>query len=249
MNYLAVRSKKDKFEKISELLQFAEFGKLASGFLHDLVTPLTIVSFYLEELILSVKDKDRDIMKKLVRISENIEKMKGFIDLTQKQIEQSEHNETFFVKDKVNEAIQLLAFKARRRHMKVIFSATHAIATYGNSTKIYQLILILISSMMGKYEKGKLVSKNRKISIYLEQERSMACLKIRGCLTGTDSHCVNRIFNSVVLKEDNFNALSVSLFVCKEIVENSFDGNISASGRVGGEIIFTIKFPVKNIME
>lgn len=249
MNSLAIRSKKNKLKRISKLLQFAEFGKLASGFLHDLVTPLTIISFYLEELMVSVKEKDKETAKKLAQISENIEKMKDFIDLAQKQIEQGEHNETFFVEDKVNEAIQLLLFKARRRQVKIIFTPTHAVATYGSPTKFYQLILILLSLLMGKQENGKNFSKNRKILIYLGQEKNTACLRIQGGTIGMTKNQINQVFNAVDLKEDNFHALSASLFVCKEISENNFKGKISVAGRINGEIIFTVKFPVRNIME
>jgi len=132
--------KQTQLEKMSQLYRFAEFGRLTSGFFHDLANPLTDLSLNLERL------STKETSSLLKRAINGTKRMESFIGIARKQIQKQEVKTNFSVPDEIKQAIQVLSHKAREEGVKIYFPRTNNLEIYGNPLRFYQLVTNLLSN-------------------------------------------------------------------------------------------------------
>ena len=110
-------------EEIAQVYRFAEFGRLSSGFFHDLANPLTTVMLNVSKIKIDGENmSDFNLIKSnLEQVSKASEKMKDFIGAVRKQIKCPGKKESFCLNQEIEDAISVLNYKACRNQVCLIF--------------------------------------------------------------------------------------------------------------------------------
>lgn len=244
--------KRAQLEKISQLYHFAEFGRLASGLFHDLVNPLTVVSFNLEELNERAKEKRSqalmDIASILQQAIDGTRRMQIFVESVRKQIQQQETMTIFSVENEINQVIQLLSFKAKEQGVRLVFSPTCSVSTYGDSVKMYKVISNLVSNAIDAYdgigdthESGL----KRDIVITLLEKDGMVTVRAQDWGKGVSKEIASKIFEPFFTTKSIDKGTGLGLSICKNIIENDFSGHIYVKSKPKQGTIFTFEFPLR----
>lgn len=233
-------------EKISQLYRFAEFGRLSSGMFHDLINPLTAASLQINEL---AKDPT-----KLAQTKKHVDKaitaskrMQQFIHALQKQISVQHVERQFSLNEEIEEAIELLNYKARCEKIEILFSATENVAMYGNPISFHQMVVNLISNAIDSYDNNDVM--DRRIIIQLKQDAHTVIVSVsdQGC--GIALEIINYIFDPFFTTKSFHKGTGIGLSQTKSIIEKYFQGTIAVNSFVGKGSTFTLIIPKKRDLQ
>jgi signal transduction histidine kinase len=231
-------------EKISQLYRFAEFGRLASGLFHDLMTPLTSVSLYLEQLNKEKPDSVENTKNYLQKAFDATKRIEQFTGAMRQQLQHREAQELFSLNQVVHQAIQLIAHKAFEAKVNVIFRETSQISMFGNPLKFHQVILNLVSNGVDAYAGlAKDSSQKREVAVFVEEHLSHIAVQVQDWGQGIDPRVLNRIYEPFFTTKPSHQGLGIGLSLTKQIVEQSFKGKISMETRQGYGTTFHVTLP------
>ena len=241
-----------QLERVSQLHRFAEFGKLSSGLFHDLLNPLTAVSLNMEQI--KGKEEFEEIkeakayLKRAISATKRIE---NFISAIRKQISNQENKVEFFLKEEINQAIQLLSYKARKANVKIVFEENQNIKMFGDSVKFNHIVTNLIGNAIDSY--NDLEVENKKIDIGIKEDDGNIYLSVEDYGMGISQDIIDKIFQPFFTTKEYKSGMGIGLSLMRQIIEKDFGGKIevespsSAKATAGKEqnkgSKFTIKFP------
>lgn len=229
-----------QMEKLLEMSRFAEWGRLAAGILHDLVTPLTTVSLNLERL----GSKEDSII--LNRAREATRSMSQFIEAARKQIRNEKKVEIFSLIDETHHVIQILEHKAQEQGVTIKITHDRYVEMYGYSIKFYQLMTNLISNAIEAYEDIPRESKKkRQIIIRLTQNDTHAQITVQDEAGGIPEANLGKIFDTFFTTKGEKRGTGIGLAVCKEIIESDFGGTVSVISKEGVGTTFSVELPLR----
>lgn len=235
--------KKMQMEKVAQLYRHAEFGRLASGLFHDLMSPLTAVSLSLEEIKKSTgaENEIAGVKSYLAQAIEVARKMENFIIAIRKQISHKESKCVFSLTEEIIQVIQILSYKARKNSVELEFSGTDNIENYGDKVKFSQIIINLISNAIDAYE--SLDKEGKVVGIRLSEKEGNICFEIedKGC--GIERCDKNKIFGPFFTTKGFEKGTGIGLFSSKNIIEKDFGGTIEFESEKGCGAKFIIKMP------
>ena len=130
-------------EQMASMQKFHSLGVLASGIVHQIKTPLTIIQASAELLLMRKADKAM-LKEKLEKIVEATKRVSGTIsNLLHFARRPDEVNETFSVEDAINAALDLVATEIKRANVKVEIDVPPNTLIQGNRNAIEQIFLNL----------------------------------------------------------------------------------------------------------
>ena len=239
---------KAQMEKMAQVHRFAEFGRLASGLFHDLVNPLTAVYLNLERM----KEKSaetgelKEIESELERAQKISERMQNIITSMKKQVAPQDMVEKFSINREAEDAAQLLAYRARKNQVAIIFSAPKEIHTFGNPIKFNQIAANLIANAIDAYPKIEIKEKSGKqrkvyVDLTLQGEKTIV-LTVRDEGTGIREDLLDKIFEPFFTTKAFKEGMGIGLALTKEMVEKDFNGKIQVESALGKGSKFTVTF-------
>jgi len=211
--------------KIADIYRFVEFGKLASGIFHDIMSPLTSVALSIEELHGKDESAEDSPIAKAVFASRSIQ---SYMKALRRQISVHEKKETFSPYPIICEAILLLEYKAREDRVSIHLAesaASHAYRLHGNPLKFQQILINIISNAL------------------------YACRSAEIRLSVSDSGCgmseteSQHIFEPFFTTKPESEGSGLGLSITKTIIEHDFKGTISVSTAQGKGTCFTLSIP------
>jgi len=232
-------------DKINQLYRLAEFGRLSSGIFHDLINPLTAVSLNLEQIHSKGENKISDAKNYLSQAILATRKMEDLIISIKKQIQQDNNCKLFSINKEIEQIIQILAYKARRADVQLIFSAGEEISYYGNASKLGQIITNLICNSIESYDQNSKPPKSVQINLTIHGEEIIITIADTGC--GIKSENLEKIFDHFFsTKQKDGRGLGIGLASAKHLIERDFKGKIKVSSQVAQGTKFLINFPQKH---
>lgn len=238
--------KKMQLEKVSQLYRLAEFGKLASGMIHDLSNPLTVISLNLEKTNNQCGQKLTEIKTNILKAIDATKRIEYFITATRKQITNQENKITFSPSEEIVQVIQILNHKARKHKIHILFSPSNSIQTFGDSIKFNHLISNLISNAIDAYAGIPLNQNHRKIEVKLYEENNVIIISIRDWGCGMPYEYIQKIFTPLFTTKGFDCGTGIGLSNVKNIVYKNFKGKIKLGSRIGKGTIFIIEIPKQN---
>lgn len=225
--------KQAQLEKISHIYRFAEFGKLASGIIHDLVNPLTALILNIEFLQRSdyFKKGELDQAKKcLDKAVKTTESMQDLIAAVKKQIKKQEIIQNFQVNEEVAQIIRIFEYKLRQEKITIDFKPKEKIFLKGNPLKLTQIISNLIGNAIDSFDGLK--KKNKKILIKAFKQGKKVIISVKDNGAGIDPKLKKKIFEPLFTTKD-VKGTGIGLAVTKEIVEKEFKGKLELKSELG----------------
>ncbi len=234
-----------QLEKMSQLYRFAEFGRLSSGLFHDLLNPLTAVALNINKLEQSPHPEAPEIANYVRKAVKASKRMEHFIEAIRKQIRTEELSEIFSVNDEIEQAIELLSYKARLANVSIMFVADTPIKVYGNAIKFHQIISNLISNAIDAYI--DVADKNTRCTVIVqvreENERVHVSVTDKGC--GIATEILEKIFDPFFTTKLAYRGTGLGLSTTKGIIEKDFAGKITVKSTPSKGSTFSVIFPHK----
>jgi signal transduction histidine kinase len=232
--------RKTQFEKIEQIYRFAEFGQLASGIFHDILNLLNAISLRAED-----NPKEKYPLAEAFGTAKLIE---GLIQAIRKQLDHHESYELFSLVESINQAIQLVAYKANKGKVRIIFHHDrNAIPFYfGNPFKFHQVIINTLINAIECYDGLPENDQRKRVAIiHLEEGGGVITVRVedRGC--GISAEIQEKIFEPFFSTKSGARGSGIGLATVKKIVEEDMHGTIALSTQEGKRSIFTIAFPVR----
>lgn len=236
-----------QMEKISQLERFAEVGRISSGLIHDLATPLSLVSLNLEKmnkLGAGVK-KEHFIGSNVLlkRATIGIKRLESFVQSARKQVQYHEMKETFSLKKEMSQILQLISYTAKEKKVKINLHLEKDIRSFGNVAKFNQVITNLLINAVDAYEDSP-QEKKREIMVSVKTKNKKIEIKIKDFGVGINQSDLLLIFQPFFTTKQLRNGMGIGLSLCKEIIEKDFKGKISVESTLKEGTVFTLLFPV-----
>ncbi len=230
--------KRTQIEKLSELSTFAEVGQLAAGIIHDLANPLATVSFSLEQL----NGIERSAL--VARALKGTEYMKRYINTARKQIQHEDSVTTFSIVQEIQDAIQMLSYKAKQANVTVELQAKVDRSLHGSPARFDQLIANLLANAIDAYALNKTKPHNRKVVIEFVTQPRKSVITIRDWAGGIPKEVQKHIFEPFFTTKGPQKGTGIGLMLCKSIAEKDFGGSIGFQIQDGQGTAFIIELPV-----
>ena len=239
--------KQMQIEKTSQMFRFAEFGRLASGFFHDLASPLTAVSLNLQQLKKQERVDMEDAERYLEQALKITKKLEGFLGAVRKQIRHQETMVEFRIQDEVEDVLQMVGHKARKAHVELLFFSTdEPLVMYGNPFKFNQILLNLISNAIDSHE-SKVVEegKTRTVRVEVQSQAGMCICSVLDEGVGIAPEHLDAIFEPFYTTKPEDEGMGIGLSTTRELVKNYFHGQIQVFSTLGKGSRFIVTFPLK----
>ncbi|NCT54521.1 HAMP domain-containing histidine kinase [Candidatus Falkowbacteria bacterium] len=245
------RTKELKEIQIKELTHFrqlAEFGRLSSGLFHELANPLTAINLNMEQIneLCPKNDDWKKFRFNIERVISATKKMGSFLTSVRKQITKQEEKSYFSLNKEIEEVMEILDFKARKKKVDLIFNAEKEYFLFNKQVKFYQLVANLISNAIDAYEEKE--EKNKSVVITLDEGSEISetiILSVKDNACGLSEELKTKIFEDFFSTKNFTDGTGLGLTLVKSVVENDFKGTIEIESKIGVGSNFIIKIPKK----
>jgi signal transduction histidine kinase len=228
-------------EKISQLYRFAEFGKLSSGIFHDLMNTLNIVVINVSRLEES-PDHLSEVKQYVGKAVTASKRIGNYIQSVRKQIADNDSHSVFSIEKEIEDAMDIVHFKAREASVKIVHVIKSRNTFHGNSLKFYQVILNLLVNAIEACEDSTRSSVIEIVQKVASNKRDIFIIvKDNGC--GISEEVLDSIFTPLFTTKSYTKGTGLGLSQTKEIVEKVFKGTITATSTENKGTIFTIYLP------
>ena len=233
--------------RVRELERVAQFGTLSQGLFHDLMSPLSSLSLYMEDMAgRQLEPKESyDIVNKAVEVSR---RMRSYIDNV-KQCLGSESGRTEQDKADLSKELaiarDLLMYKARMADVQMNMICEDGIIIHAHPLRVQQLFLNLISNGIDACAAVPASSKadDDQRSVTVAVDRLAGHILIRatdnGC--GIPAALIKGLFDRSFSTKQN--GTGMGLTIIKSIVRDELKGSITAESILGNGTTFTVSFP------
>jgi signal transduction histidine kinase len=251
--------KKSQAERLAELSRIAEFGTLARGLFHDLMTPLTSVALHVEKLekietVEKAKSTAHDIEETRAYIKKAItasNKMAVFMDNIRRHVQRDGQHDRLYdgdgnadgnerscdIKSEAKFVVDLLAYKAREAAVVVTVESSieQGYRYYANPFYFHQifqnLIVNAIEACAGMKEKIIRVEISEKKIIISDNGPGIAAKNL------------SKIFEPFFTTKQSPHNTGIGLHTIKSIVEEKLKGKITVESTEGADTTFIIDLP------
>jgi signal transduction histidine kinase len=134
-----------KVARFNELAKAAEFGRLAQGLFHDLMTPLSSVILQTEKLTNTAAEKSYG------KALEASKRMAAYIKDIRATLAREEALRLCDLKVELDQVLQFLSYQAREKDV-TIKSRIEKVSWFGSPTKIRQIFSNLISNAIDSFD-------------------------------------------------------------------------------------------------
>jgi signal transduction histidine kinase len=204
-------------QELSQLYRLAQFGRMSSELLHDLVDPLSSIALNLEKITHSERS---DLIH---RALEGTHKMEQFVSAARKQIQSQRQVSNFVMQEVVQEVIQVLHAKAERQRVRLLLEEGKSFSIYADPVRFHKLVSNLVSNAIDSFEGTK--KKERTIFINLTKQDYGFELAVRDTGKGIPAHVLKHVLEPFYTTKPAGRGLGLGLSICKEIVEQEFKGS------------------------
>ena len=226
-------------ERIHQLSRFADFGKSSSSLIHDLATPLSVLSLHLQQGQ-SVGLDDAAKMKEHIDQALRAErKMESFLKSVQDQLSQKTTEELFSIETVITEAIRMSKHKAHKNGVSISFEPSgDSIKHHGNPISFTKVIINLISNAIDAYDDVS-DETDRTVDVNLSQTPGSTKITVSDHGCGIKPGEAENIFQAFHTTKLPKKGVGIGLSISKAIIEDEFSGTLTFTSK--GETIFTVE--------
>ncbi len=217
--------------------QMSTVGELASGFAHDINTPITAIKTGISILKYNPKLSKEEIDKlKTMELEAN--KIIDFSTNIRSQIREIGKNEktTFSVNSLIKNIITISNPELKQKNCYITFNEEDNCFVYGNLSKLSQVLLNIISNSIEAYKTSG------EIIITLKKSNDKIYIEIEDFAGGINEDISKNIFKKLLTSKDNTKS-GMGLYISYSIIKSLFNGNITFTTERNKGTKFTITLP------
>lgn len=242
--------RRTQLEKMLHLYRFAEFGRLASGFVHDLITPLNVVSLNLEQLQSGADgspNRATEDSRILRRAIEGTKRMEQFVRAAQQQVRVESLKTAFFLTEELDHVLDILEHRAHQWAVRVVVHCPDSRRQlFQDPVKFNQLLMNLVSNAIDAYVDWPGAEHNRRVAIDVTaapDDRLQIRIQDWGC--GIERQHLARIFEPFFTTKASRHGMGLGLAIAKDIAEKDFQGSLTVQSVRGQGSTFLLTMPLR----
>lgn len=222
-------------QRTVELQRFAEFGRVSANLLHEIANPLTAASINLELL-------DDKKSKLVISAQKSLQQLDRYLAAARNQLKTHAALTTFSVNCELRQIARIMTPLACKAEVKLSFSKVGNYKLYGDPVKFNQLVANLVVNALDAYADANLPTRYKRICVTLTPSDQWLELRVTDWGAGIKSDQLPHLFEHFyTTKVANSRGTGLGLAIVKRIVEDDFQGSISASSSPSSGTLFTVK--------
>jgi two-component system NtrC family sensor kinase len=219
--------------------KMAELGQLAVGVIHEINTPLSVISAA-TQLIMREEGLPEHVLELLERIGSEAQRLSQMSRsmLTFGRLDGGETGEAD-INLVIRDVLQLLTYEIQKRSVTVTQSLDHKIPILQlNAGRLKQVFINLVMNSLHAMDGGGTI---RVASIVSDDETCEIRVSDTGC--GIAAADLENVFQPFYTTKEAGTGTGLGLFVTKEIV-HAMKGSITVESHPGEGTCFTLRFPL-----
>ncbi len=226
---------------LEHMYRFAEFGKMSSGFFHDLMTPLTSMSLRVEQLKSAKTQEISSVANHLDDVLDAADRLSRFLRTIRKQLEFQSSPELFDIAETIRTVLSIVTYKARTLAVAVHYEGVTTLEYYGYAAKFYQVVMNLVSNALDACESSALPDRSVVVSLHAGSDK--IAFTVRDTGIGIDPCIQSKIFEPFFSTKPSRIGMGIGLAITKDIIERDFQGVITVASMQGRGSVFTVMLP------
>ncbi len=231
--------KQSQIEYLNKIYRFVEFGKIAQGLFHDIISPIQTLKLKIETVSAPSPHGDRESLKALA-------KLETMISSVRKQIKYDKTIQTFNLLDEINDLLILTKHLYVKKNINIIIK-THT-GKFNISTRKYAISHILYNLFMNACESFvNENSPNKEICIHTGITENLNFISIIDTGIGINPEKIHTIFDpfqsSKRQTEDGGNNFGIGLASAKYSADRHLKGKLLCESVRGEGTTMTLLFP------
>lgn len=213
--------------------RLASMGEMLDNIAHQWRQPLMKMNAILLNIDRAAElDKlDREFLsKKLEDGSQTLHFMSQTIETFREFMNPSREKADFELVQAVENSIEF--FKRSYTNVEIFFEYKENFHLIGIKNELLQVMLSILTNAKEIIEEREIIEP--KVWINLFQEDEYLCLRIEDNAGGVNKEILEKIFDPYFTTRYKSGGTGMGLYICKMIMKNSFDGDISAQNGVFG---------------
>ena len=225
--------------RAAESERLVQFGQLSQGLFHDLMSPLSAITLYLERLPASDKTAEaQEMVTKVVAASGH---MRSFMDSVKRCLGDTHARaEQANLKKEILIVRDILAYKARLANVELRIGKIEPTMLPVHPMRLHQLLINLaanaIEACIGRDDRRESFVD---ISVTNTASHTLISVSDNGC--GIAPDLLKIVFEYP--HTTKIGGTGIGLMTVKSVVENDLHGTISVESRQGVGTTFTVKIP------
>jgi two-component system C4-dicarboxylate transport sensor histidine kinase DctB len=223
----------------NELARAAEFGRLARGLFHDLMTPLSSLILHTEKI---KETKAEQSIEKALQASQ---RMAVYIKDIRATLAKEESERICNCGDELESVLHFLAFPAKEKGVEIETSVERA-EWFGSPTKLRQVFSNLITNAIDSFETiGE--EHGKRIEIFIKRLGDTITLQVKDNGCGIPKELHHKIFEPFFTTKSEDRGTGIGLATVKTIVEHNLHGALTLDSERGHGTTISISFAEYNI--
>jgi len=234
-----------QLEKMQQIYSTAELGKTAAGLLHDINTPISVISLNLDTLK-NLSDNDKSLAEvntSLERASRAANKIALIIKASRNQLIETLDASSFLLSDEIEEVVSLFSHRAKKSHIRIAIDVEKNLKIHTFRTPLSQVIANLLSNAIDSYNDMKTQTESKEIHLEAKGMRDEVILKVSDNGAGIPSKNINKLFQPLFTTKTNSGGTGLGLYISKKIVDETLSGSLKVESLVNKGTTFTLKLP------
>ncbi len=238
----ALFTQKRQEELLIQQSKLAQMGEMIGNIAHQWRQPLTAISsastdlkikkeleILSDEILISNLDS---IIERTQKMSETINDFMNFFKPTKESIK-------FNLSELIKKSYSMIESQLINKDIKVIFELEEIEMT-GYKNELEQVVINILSNAKDAFEDLKFSKQRQKeIKIQTKDKKHKIKIIIEDNAGGVPEKIRDKIFNSYFSTKEEGKGTGIGLYMCKNIIEKSFDGKIELDV-IDNKSIFTI---------
>lgn len=216
--------------------KLASIGLLSAGVAHEINTPLTGISSYVQLLQKKLTDPHyTQILEKIEDQTDRVSRIiKNLLNFARNPSDSAFHK--FNIVDSLHEIISLIDYKLKAMNIKLEMSLTPVKLIWAQSERLQQVFINIILNAIDAMPKGGT------LKIDISQEENEVLVKIADTGTGIKKQHLPHIFDPFFTTKGIGKGTGLGLSISYAIVKEH-EGHITVESEVGKGTCFTIFIP------
>jgi signal transduction histidine kinase len=232
--------KEEQRERFESVALFADFGRHASGVLHDLANPLTSMALNLQQ----VREADPEAQQRLLeRVLKGTERMESLLRTARSQLSPTAEISMINVSTEAEQASEILSHVARQRRVRVELSGVQSFELQGSPYAFNRILLNLMSNAIEAYDGVKRADAT--VHVRSGHTEDQGFVTVQDTATGIPPEIMARLFEPLASSKIGKGGTGMGLATAKTLAERDFQGTLMVESELGHGSRFTFRFPLR----
>lgn len=227
----------DELRRIMDLEHSINIGKLSKGIIHDLMTPISAITLYIEE----INNHPENLEKSKVLIDKAVlatKRISNFMDCVRYSINScaptySSDAKTNLHKE-INKVRDIISYKARISETKLNIDIPENITLQAHSMRVHQILINILNNA--------LESKAKNIDVSVKKSEGFATIFIQDDGCGISNTQLKDLFTKPGTTKKY--GAGIGLTCVYSIVKDELHGDIQVFSKEGCGTTFTLRIPL-----